>query len=94
MDDVAVVEKPSSHIHAVHTASSKKKSGGRQGAKAVKRIEMEGNANDLFNPENATTFTAVSAHGNFLAQDWGDISFATKELCRETRRLRMPPMLD
>ena len=84
-DDIAIVEPPTSSasIGAVRTASSKKKNAGRQGAKAVKRIEMASNINDLLDPEDATTFRALSARGNFLAQDRADINFATKELCRE-----------
>ena len=70
-------------ISAVRTASSKKKNAGRQGAKSVKKIEMEGNANDLLSPEGATTYRALSARGNFLSQDRADINFTTKELCRE-----------
>ena len=70
-------------VGAVRTASAKKKNAGRHGAKAVKKLEMAGNATDLLTPEQATTFRALSARGNYLAQDRVDISFATKELCRE-----------
>ena len=70
-------------VGAVRTASSKKKNAGRQGAKSVKKIEMEGNANDLLSPEGATTYRALSARGNFLSQDRVDINYTTKELCRE-----------
>ena len=70
-------------VGAVRTASAKTKNSGRKGAKAVKRIEMEGNATDLLSPEQATTFRALAARGNFLSQDRVDVSFATKELCRE-----------
>ena len=44
---------------------------------------MEGNASDLLTPEQATTFRALAARGNFLSQDRVDINFATNELCRE-----------
>ena len=70
-------------VGAVRTASSKKKNAGRQGARSVKKIEMEGNAHDLLSPEGATTYRALSARGNFLSQDRADINFTTKELCRE-----------
>ena len=70
-------------VGAVRTASSKTKNAGRKGAKAVKKIEMEGNASDLLSPDQATTFRALAARGNFLSQDRVDVSFATKELCRE-----------
>ena len=49
----------------------------------MKKIEMEGNANDLLSPEGATTYRALSARGNFLSQDRADINYTTKELCRE-----------
>ena len=49
----------------------------------MKKLEMAENAADLLTPEQATTFRAVSARGNYLVQDRVDISFATKELCRE-----------
>ena len=40
----------------------------------------------LLSPEDATMFRALSARGNYLAQDRPDINFATKELCREFSR--------
>ena len=75
------MEEPS--VAAVRTASSKRKGQARQGAKAVKKIEMSGNLDDLLTPEAATTYRALSARGNFLAQDRPDIAFSCKELCRE-----------
>ena len=91
-DDESLTTTPTDHnlttlpmeaIGAVRTASAKKKNLGRQGAKAVKKIEMEGNMDDRLSPEKATTFRALAARGNFLAQDRVDVSFSTKELCRE-----------
>ena len=37
----------------------------------------------LLSSEDATVFRALSARGNYLSQDRGDISFSSKELCRE-----------
>jgi hypothetical protein len=54
----------------------------RAGAKAVKAMERVSDAY-ILSPEDATTYRALSARGNFLSQDRGDIQFATKELCRE-----------
>ena len=55
----------------------------RKGAKAVKRMERAADADFLLNREEATLFRALSARANFLSQDRPDISFSTKELCRE-----------
>ena len=82
-DDNDAADCDDAMVGAVRTASSKKKNAGRHGAKAVKKIEMAGNIGDLLTPEQATTFRALSARGNYLAQDRVDISFSTKELCRE-----------
>ena len=70
-------------VHAVRTPSSKNKFQKRQGAKAIKKVEMQGNLEDLLDPEQATSYRALTARGNYLAQDRVDISFCTKELCRE-----------
>ena len=74
---------PSEGVCVVRTPSSKPKHKKRAGAKAVKKLEMAGNLEDLLKPEDATTFRGLSARGTFLAQDRADISFATRELCRE-----------
>ena len=49
-------------------------------AKALEKLQSVG---PILNPEEATGYRAISARGNYLAQDRGDISYATKELCRE-----------
>ena len=54
----------------------------RAGAKAVKRAEKISESFTL-SPVDATTYRALSARANFLAQDRADIGFATKELCKE-----------
>ena len=74
---------PRRPVHAVRTPSSKNKFQKRQGARAIKKIEMEGNREDLLDADQATTYRGMSARGNYLAQDRVDISFCTKELCRE-----------
>ena len=61
------------------TANKYKK---RAGAKAVKAFERESGVGKL-NESDATTFRALSARANYLAQDRPDISFSAKELCRE-----------
>jgi hypothetical protein len=83
VNDLADLDDADAVVGAVRTASAKKKNSGRHGAKAVKKLEMAGNVGDLLDPEHATTFRALSARGNYLAQDRVDISFSTKELCRE-----------
>ena len=49
----------------------------------MKKVEMENNTEDLLSAEQATTFRALGARGNYLSQDRVDTSYATKELCRE-----------
>ena len=69
---------------AARTKSSKPKYGpARQGAKQSKKMERLLSAGHVLDPVEATTFRALSARGNFLAQDRPDISYAAKELCRE-----------
>ena len=70
-------------VGAVRTPSSKNKFQKRQGAKALKKVEMETNNDDLLDPDQATTFRGLSARGNYLSQDRVDINYSTKELCRE-----------
>ena len=55
----------------------------RAGAKAVKVFEREVGSADLLSATDATTYRAISARGNYLAQDRPDGSFSSKELCRE-----------
>ena len=70
-------------ICATRTAPAKKKTQvKRAGAKTVKAMERLSSAYVL-NSEDATTFRALSARGNFLGQDRTDIGYSTKELCRE-----------
>ena len=54
----------------------------RQGAKAVKKLERLESASAVLTPEEATTYRALSARANYLAQDRPDVAFYTKELCR------------
>ena len=62
--------------------SSKKSKIKRAGAKTVKAMEKLSTAYVL-SSDDATTYRALSARGNFLAQDRPDIGYGTKELCRE-----------
>ena len=57
----------------------------RTGAKAVKAFErMEGGG--TLSENDATTYRAISARGNYLSQDRPDISYSGKELCRDFSR--------
>ena len=59
----------------------------RLGAKQVKNFEKEAAlADGLLKANAATTFRAVSARSNYLAQDRPDGTFSSKELCREFSR--------
>ena len=56
----------------------------RLGAKAVKSFEREAfNAHGILKSNDATTYRAISARGNYLGQDRADGSYSSKELCRE-----------
>ena len=46
----------------------------------MERLQSKGH---ILDTDEATGFRALSARGNFLAQDRVDISFSSKELCRE-----------
>ena len=70
-------------VGAVRTPGVKKKWQGRQGAKQVNRIEQEVDAQDKLTPAGATSYRALAARLNYLAQDRPDIAFAAKELCRD-----------
>ena len=67
---------------ATRTPPAKRPANKRAGAKAVKAMEKL-SCEYTLGPEEATNFRALSARSNFLAQDRGDIQYATKELCRE-----------
>ena len=55
----------------------------RVGAKQAKKLELSENAEFVLSPKDATTYRALAARCNYLAQDRADISYASKELCRE-----------
>ena len=57
----------------------KKRAGARE-VKKLERIQYEGFE---LSPQDATTFRALSARGNFLSMDRTDISYSSKELCRD-----------
>lgn len=71
-------------IMAIRTPSGQSPAArkGRLGARAVKEIEHAEEKGELLSPPQATTFRALSARANFLAQDRPDLAFACKELCR------------
>ena len=55
----------------------------RLGAKKAKKLELDQNAEFTLSQADATTYRALAARCNYLSQDRPDISFASKELCRE-----------
>ena len=68
---------------AAKTKPNKKHGPQRQGAKRAKAMERLTNAEGALDPEQATGYRALSARGNYLSQDRADISYSTKELCRD-----------
>ena len=72
-------------IYAIKKNANANKWKKRQGAKAVRAFERDEGAQaaGALNHLDATTYRAISARGNYLAQDRADTSFASKELCRD-----------
>ena len=70
-------------LNAIKTAAKTKYGPARQGARKTKALEKLQSAGPVINPAEATGYRAISARGNYLAQDRADISYATKELCRD-----------
>ena len=54
----------------------------RQGAEATKKLEQLESVGHELNPREATSFKALAARCNYLAQDRPDIAYSAKELCR------------
>lgn len=69
--------RPRVKVCAARTPSTKKKGPQRQGAKAVKKLERTSGFGDM-TPAEATTYRALSARANDLAQDRPDVAFSTK----------------
>ena len=65
------------------TKPIKVKGGKGKGAKATKKIERLLSKSHVLEPDEATAFRALRAHGNDLASDRPDIGYGAKELCRE-----------
>ena len=78
----ALNETESDFLFAAQTGKPANKFKKRAGAKAVKAFEREVGAVDKLGPDDATTFRAISARSNYLAQDRPDASYSSKELCR------------
>ena len=55
----------------------------RVGAKKAKKLELDNNSAFTLSPADATTYRALAARCNYLSQGRPDISFSSKELCRE-----------
>ena len=68
---------------ATKTKPRKKTGPARQGSKRMKAMERLANAEGVLDLSEATGYRARSARGNYLSRDRADISYATKELCRD-----------
>ena len=79
----ALVETDSNFVFAVKKGKVAAKFKKRVGAKAVKAFEREVGSADKLGSNDATTYRAISARGNYLASDRPDGSYSGKELCRE-----------
>ena len=53
------------------------------GCTDARKVERKENEGPELSPTDATTFRALAAIANYLAQDRADIAFCAKELCRE-----------
>ena len=60
-----------------------KKKSSRLGAKAVKQAERLESVGHELDADEATTFRALAARANYLSMDRPEISYASKELCRD-----------
>ena len=58
----------------------------RAGARATKKLEQLQSKGHVLDPDEATAYRGLSARGNYLSSDRPDVSFSTKELCREFAR--------
>ena len=83
-DDAMLVDEDFPMIFAARTKPVKNgKYQKRVGAKKAKKLELAANSDFNLTPQDATTYRALAARCNYLAQDRPDISYASKELCRE-----------
>ena len=80
-------EEPDQHSPIMSAAKRTKPVGNkyqkRVGAKKAKKLEVDQNSSGALSPSDATMYRALAARCNYLSQDRPDISFASKELCRE-----------
>ena len=67
-------------VPTVRTPSSRKQTETRKGTREIKQAELHADEHDRLTAESATTYRALAAGCNDLAQDRPDISFASKEL--------------
>jgi hypothetical protein len=71
-------------IHATRTKPvEQNKYKKRLGAKKAKKLEIAENSEFVLSPADATMYRALAARCNYLSQDRPDISYSSKELCRE-----------
>ena len=74
------------HLKAAITKPKAKAGPKRKGARATKKLEQLQSKGHVLDPDEATAYRGLSARGNYLSADRPDISFSTKELCREFAR--------
>ena len=86
-DDAMIVDEDNANSQMVFATRTKpvktNKYQKRLGAKKAKKLELAANSEFTLSPQDATTYRALAARCNYLAQDRPDISYASKELCRE-----------
>ena len=82
-----VIIEENKHLKAMRTPPAGGKNAKykkREGAKRVKEFERaQMSVDGVLDSPSATKYRALSARGNFLSQDRVDVSYATKELCRD-----------
>ena len=81
LEEGAAWETRSEQVLALMFAVKKKNS--RLGAKAVKQAERLESVGFELDADEATNFRALAARANYLAMDRPEISYASKELCRD-----------
>ena len=73
-------------IKAAITKPKAKPGPKRKGARATKKLEQLQSKGHILDPDEATAYRALSARGSYLSADRIDLSFSSKELCREFAR--------
>ena len=66
----------------------------RKGARATKKLEQPQSKGHALRHEDATAYRGRSARGSYLSADLPDISFSSKELCREFARANQTSFIE